>query len=377
MTDRVVTHSELAHFRLCKRLHYFGYILLRRPRHIAAPMAWGTLLHHGLEAWWGTDIAKLDAARSAVAAGWETLSESAELDDYHLAALDVILEAYDQRWSQDIQLWEVIAVEEKFETKVYPPPAMAAGQPGLRRGTGPQLAWADLAGKVDGVLRRRDTGRVWLLEHKGTQADLSVGGPYWLRLRMDSQPSTYLEAYKHLEPEGILYDVVVRPTHRPYQATPTDKRQYTKGKPCKACKITRKVNKIAADADWRNPGCPVCHGSNYEEEPRLYAGQRMEQETVEEYRARVQTEVWKDIPKYFGRAEVVRLPAEMAEFRADTAMTVKSLRDAERFGQHPRNPDACTQNGRVCSYFGVCTGSESIEDDELFRTAEVPHEELR
>jgi len=41
--------------------------------------------------------------------------------------------------------------------------------------------------------------------------------------------------------------------------------------------------------------------------------------------------------------------------------TVDLIRYAAKTNQHPRNPDACAKFGRLCGFFGVCSGSADLD----------------
>jgi hypothetical protein len=72
----------------------------------------------------------------------------------------------------------------------------------------------------------------------------------------------------------------------------------------------------------------------------------------------------------------VRLEDEERDAAFDTWQTARLIREAQLANRHPRNPDACPRYGRYCEYFGVCTGTESLEDTTRFRHVENVHEEL-
>ena len=241
--------------------------------------------------------------------------------------------AYDARWADAMELYEVLGVEEQFEGPVIIP-ATAKRARGLR-----------VAGKKDVRVRRRDDSSIWVVEHKTSGSDLSAGSTYWNRLRMDSQVSLYHDS----EPgaAGILYDVIGKPDIRPLKATPVEDRKYTK--PTKA-----------------------------EPEPRLYANQRAEDETLEEFKVRMAGLVAENPDRYLARAEVVRLESELEASRQDTLETALMIRRAVAKNMHPRNVASCYKfgSGSPCSFVGVCEGREDIHDPALFKVGPI-HPELK
>jgi CRISPR/Cas system-associated exonuclease Cas4 (RecB family) len=162
---------------------------------------------------------------------------------------------------------------------------------------------------------------VYVWEIKTTSEDLSLAGVYWRRLTIDFQVSTYLAAARSLGYDAIavLYDALRKPAHRP-MAT--------------------------------------------------------KNETPEAYGRRVLEAITEDPERYYRRGLVTRLESELDEARVDTWQTAVAIRDSKRLKVFPRNPDACVQWSRVCDYFAVCCGEQSIDDPLLFRKNESKHVEL-
>lgn len=187
-----------------------------------------------------------------------------------------------------------------------------------------------------------------IVTHNTTSQDLSVGARYWLRVSaLDSQVSTYLAGARAsgVDVDHCLYDVIRKVALRPKDATPVEARKYTKA--------TAKE--------------PV---------PRLYAGQRETDETVEEYRERVREAIAEAPERYFGRGEIVRLDEDDASHALDVWQTARLMREAALEERFPRNVDSCVSVYGECEYFAVCSREASIDDEVLYRTAETQHEEL-
>ncbi len=73
-------------------------------------------------------------------------------------------------------------------------------------------------------------GSVILVEHKTTSEDIEITSDYWLKLMLDGQISQYYLGAKALgyEVTECLYDVIRKPSMRPYSATPEESRKYKK-----------------------------------------------------------------------------------------------------------------------------------------------------
>jgi hypothetical protein len=332
MRSDLLTSSRLKDARACARLHFFKYIQGYRAVETQEALRFGTLVHLALEAWW--KAAPEERFEEAMGALLDTVTP--ETDLFELARARVMMAGYHARWAEDAKRYEVLGVELPFVSALRNP---QSGQP--------SRTWK-LAGKLDGVVREIATGDVYVLEHKTSSEDLSAGGEYWKRLRLDGQVSVYYEGAKSLghEVRGCLYDVLAKPKQKPFKATPEEQRKYTK--------------------------------ATKTEQPRLYAGQRLTDETPEEYRVRLEEAVLSDegLNNYFSRGAVVRLETEMNDAMFDVWQIGQAIREGELQDRHPRNPDACTRWGKTCSFFGVCTGEASLDDTAKFKLVPSVHPEL-
>lgn len=290
---------------------------------ITEPLRFGTLGHHGLEAWWNNlrDDRALEAALYAIAK-----MAIDDTDAFERARLEVLIEGYDARWGGEE--YKPIAAELEFRAPLVNPE------------TGGKSRTFQRAGKLD-VLVRDASGRVFIVEHKFSGEDISHGSSFWARLRMGGQSAGYIRGAEALgyKVDGVIYDVIGKPKLRPYKATPE------------------------ADRKYKRDGT-------------LYANQRATDETVEEYRARVREEVAANPDKYYQRGTVVRLEEQMREHDLELWALSQSILFRRRAGIAPRNPDACQRYGSTCSYFAICAGEASIDDQTQFRRLEWFHPEL-
>lgn len=317
----LLTNSRAKAYRTCARYHHYTYNLQYRPATQSEVFRFGTLVHAGLEAWFIAAMEGQDRLPRALAA----IAASTESDAFEKAKAEAIMCGYHFRWvNEDMK---VLAVEREFTAPLINPE------------TGSSSKTFMVAGKIDAIVEI--DGRAYVVEHKTSSEDISAGTQYWKRLRMDSQVSTYLAGAKAIgfDVSGCIYDVLGKPAVRPYKATSQDARKYTK-------------------------------------DGRLYANQRAEDETVEEYKVRVAETVTAEPEKYFVRAEVVRLDDDALDAEFDNWQIAKSIRDAQVNNRHPRNPEACLRYGRECEFFGVCTRESSLEDPLRFKRNETAHPEL-
>lgn len=317
MSTQLLTHSRMACFRACPRRHLYAYEYGLRSETEGEPLRIGSAFALAVEA----DAKGMD------------VSAAVHLDDpYEMAKAAAMFTAHKERWATELPD-EHIAAELQFELPLRNPASSA-----------PTHVWRR-AGKIDRIVRLAD-GRIALKEYKTTSRDFAPGADYWLRLSLDMQLSFYLLAAREIgyDCRTILYDVTRRPGIRPLRATPEELRKYTKTDP-----------------------------------PRLYANQRTEDETPEEYAARITTDLLEDPVRSFARIEIARTDADLKEAEAEIWIQQKMLRECQRMNHWYRNPEACvTSTGSKCDFLPVCQYSDLATRTPLgFRRSERPHEELK
>lgn len=309
----LLTVSRLQAYRRCPREEQLRYQKLLRSNETEA-LRFGTLVHRGLEAWW-----KADPEERLVAALQVIEGEGA--DRYEQVRAECLLRGYDARWSG--AGLTAIAVEHEFLLPLVNPD------------TGSESRTWQLGGKMD-ALAADERGRVFVIEHKTSSADIGPGSNYIARLRLDGQVSMYLRAARELghDPAGVLYDVIGKVKLRPL--------------------------KRSSEIKLKKDGTP-------------YANVRLEDETPDEYRDRVLEHIAASPDDYYQRATVVRLEEELREFERELWQMGTAMKDAVRLGVAPRNSDACGRYGEMCAFFPLCTGMAS---EEQYARSDRAHTEL-
>lgn len=348
LLSNLLTNSRLKCARTCARMHLFVYLLGYRPVEEKAELAFGTLMHKALEAWWLAVKAELPEAewfeRAAAA-----LSAEKDTDPFDLARAQVLMAGYHARWAADAHLYEVLGVEQKFEFALINPE------------TGGRSPVWRVGGKLDVRVRRKSDGVVGFIEHKTSGEDVSLGSAYWQVLMMDSQVSTYFDGASALgdEAEFCLYDVIGKPGQRPSQVPLTDEHGTKIVHDAKGERVRTQAGK------WRQTG-DTEQGFVVQTRP----------ETPAEYGLRCFEAVQENPTKYFSRGTVVRLESELAEARAEIWQQAAVLRENINADRHPRNTDSCRRGNTLCAYFGVCTKTSSLDDLRLFTRTDFVHPEL-
>jgi hypothetical protein len=279
-----VTTSELSTFMTCEVLHHYRYTLRRDGFERPEPMARGTRIHAWLAGWWNR------------AAPFGPLQEPIE------RAMALGYEAFYASHPHNLKN---VRTSVPFMTRIQGVPVV---------------------GELDAI-GTNERGETVIVEHKTTTADISPGSVYWEeRAVVDPQVTTYLSAFPHAT---VLYDVLRVPELEQYEATPVEKRKYTKP--------TKKD--------------PV---------PRLYASQRAEPETDDEYVARILEDMAEKPESYFQRATLVRTEAELADYALD-------VREIEERIHLPlarvKNRRSCfgAGRGKRCDFYEACWRGADIE----------------
>ena len=308
-----LTNSMRNKFASCHRAYQFSYVELVRPLVPSEALSFGTAMHALLENYWG------GSENPAPTTG----------DAFKDMTLQALFEGYVNRWfAEDEDRFDKIAAEVGFQA-----PLMNPETGGISK------TWK-LAGKIDAIAKEKGSGKVFIVEHKTTSQDIGPGSDYWRKLAIDGQVSGYYVGAqsKGFDVENCLYDVIRKPTIKPYKATPEDKRKYNKdGSLSKTC--------------------------------------REFDETPEEWYERLKADIAERPDYYYARVEVARSADDLTDYLFDMWAVGREIADAERLGRFSRNPQSCSAFGK-CEYFDVCSGCASLDDVTLFRKAETANEEL-
>jgi hypothetical protein len=321
----LLTNSRMKSFRACSRRHHLEYVEGYRPAQESEALAFGTLTHSCLEAYWLARQSGGDP-ESWLRTALDVLPANG--DPFDAAKLRPMLIAYAAAWA-DVAC-EVLAVEREFRLPLVNPLT-----------NHPSRTWV-LAGKLDLVIRLSD-GRIAVVDHKTSSESIEPGSDYRRRLILDGQLSQYWRGCESLgwAPDLGIWDVLGKPALRPLKATPVESRKYTK-------------------------------------DGRLYANQRETDETPDEYEIRIAEALAADPAKFFARVEVARLEVEREQYDANVWHLATVMREAKPYGRAIYNPDACMRGRSPCPFLAFCEGTASLDDESLFRRVDQdhPHEEL-
>ncbi len=340
---RLYTHSSSKTFRACQYQYFVSYILGIRPKKTAKPLSFGTLIHLCLEVYWltrkvnETSTEHIDPLSMALLELEKRKKEQQNIDEFDVARAQVMLIAYASVW--DHTECQVLAVEAKFLTPLFNPATM---EPSKR---------FNRSGKIDLIIRLLEKDQppmITVVEHKTSAANVMAGSDYQRRLTLDEQISFYYQGARHIgfPPDQVIYDVLKKFKIKPLKATSKDKLRYKKPK------------------------------KGHEAEPQLYAGQRLVDETVEQYQERLTEMVKKDPQAFIERIKIVRLPYERKRFAMEVWKQSRLMEHALDEDLFPRNSDACFRFGSPCSYVQHCLENTPLDDPKVYYKLGDVHPEL-
>lgn len=315
--------SEMKTWRACPRAYYLRHVCRIRPVNDTEALRFGSLMHRLLEQWWRAAALEPLSPDGWICAAMAQLGSESTIDPVAGARARALMAGYHCCWTRD--------GEHTYEGKrirVLGAEVPFFG-PMLDPDTGNPVEGWQISGTLDAVCEI--DGQIYGVEHKTSSEDVTPGSTYWERLRMDIQVGHYYAGLRALGYEcgGILYDVIVKPRQAPLLATPAERRRYR------------------ADGT-------------------LYAAQRGDDETIDDYTLRLIDEISARPEMYYRRAVVVRFDREEREAMRDARDAAGEIEDARRAHRWPRNPGSCRMYGARCEYWPACAGEASIDDPRLF-----------
>ena len=319
---QLLTHSRQDSFKTCRKKHWFSYELGIRREVDAKALRMGSAYHSGLES-----LGKgcgLDDAVEAVRAYYDAFRDAYDQYEWEIERETVVrlLCGYQWRWEND-EL-ENVATEQSFQLPLRNPE------------TGKTTPLFDLAGKIDGIVRR--DGRLGVKESKLLGDDIGQESDLWLRLRIDHQISMYVLAARKLgyAVDHVYYDVTRKPTIKPSAVPVLD------ALGAKIVLDARGERVKTEKKEWRQTG-DTAKGYVLQTRPM----------TVEEWGDKLTNDITERPDFYYVRREIPRLDQDLAEYEVELWEIQRTIRDAQRNGHHFRtaNKNTCA----FCPFFGLCT----------------------
>lgn len=297
----VLTYSSLRSFQTCRCAYDYRFNRSIVPSESALPLYFGTAVHAALEQWFKT--CSRDAAQTAI------MEQGLPVEEYLKAS--ELFAAYANHWSDEP--FDVVSVEQEFCLPLINP------------STGRKSRIFELRGKVDGVVRDKSTGRLFILEHKTSSA---ISAEYIDRIMLDQQIATYAAAMGRVLNEpvcGAIYDILEKPSIR--------------------------MKKGETDAEFEARRAELLAKSK----TGKTTAKKKDAETASEFRERLRASI---TPESFRREVVEFDTGKLRDSMAELWAIATDMKKAVYY----KNTFSCAQFGRACPYLSLCRAGGRVED---------------
>ena len=240
--------------------------------------------------------------------------------------------------------------------------------------TGRAIPMARKPGKVDRLVRHKETGLLYVFERKSTVTSLD-SGQYWDRVQMDGQVSMYLSSLRQAQKngelekygiakddppiQGIYYDVWHKPGIGPKMLSQKDSKAFVesgeyfgqKFEVTQGC-AEDSVEKLHISGKQAT----VKHGAK--------EGTFTIFETPEMFGARLLSDISERPEFYFAQREIARTDAQLARFDKELANMLKIIRYMAENNLWYINERSC-ETPFYCSFRSVCKNNIELGPEDL------------
>ena len=330
LTD-ILTYSARKRFLTCPKSFWFRYVKGLVGQSTEGALFLGSIFHSALEEWFTNHNPLVVKAHIDAACIQRDQDDSIKQIWHYLTAM---MRAYILRYREEN--FVVTGIEEEFEFPLTNPD------------TGRTSRHLILAGRVDLCLRMKEDETYWLMEHKSAS---QITSGYLDQLWQDPQIIGYcnaLEQERGIKVEGILYDVVQKPSIRQHKGESEEEFNIRYAELCaksKNGKSTAKRKIPESDEEFQN-------------RLRLY---------------------YVENPSLLHRSEILLDRNMVAEMQRELWAFGQLYLHVRRTDRWLRNRHACYEYGRKCVYMPACnaiTEDEFNQMIELYLEKKTPHQEL-
>jgi hypothetical protein len=250
--------------------------------------------------------------------------------------------AYAWYWANEAL--ETLETEIRFDLPVYHPK------------TGKELSMR-LVGMIDRVVRKISTGRKLVMEYKTTSQDIAPSAPFWEKLRLDGQVSTYAYASAELSwgIDGTYYDMYRKPATNPRLLTQAETKKFMKEGEWNGAVYEVKAEYQGTGHEDDTLLAVRVNGAVVELKIGAKPGAFQIRETPDMYGARLLKAIYADPEKYFQRKEVVRTAKEIRAFRTELSNICSNMEHMMENDTYFCNDGPCTPSAKGgCAYPEVC-----------------------
>lgn len=271
--------------------------------------------------------------------------EAKPKDDFEaerLVRATASVNAFFNKYPLEASKFKVLATEREFRIPLRNPDSNGVSHTFVK------------GGKIDAILEHKDTGGIWLNEHKTSSR---VDENYFLKLPMDMQICGYSNALQQefgKQVEGVLYNVIGKckllrkkgESEAEFEERIWKAREQAGAKP-----YQQRKNETAEELEAREEARRKKAEDKIREE-----GQRQD-ETLEELGQRI-AKWYEENPDVLQQREIILTKEDVAEAARIEWQTTTRIREDMSSGCFPKNPDACDRFGSMCPYFAICTSQD-------------------
>ena len=196
----IITHSSLECFKQCRQKYFHRYMAHIYPAQKSNALEFGSAMHEVLQQLFETieaqqtdNVSEYEPKGSIISRLCEMV-EISNLEQFDKAKLKGLITGYVNKWYEsDCQKYEIIDVEKEF-CKPF--------QFGVFKHS--------FVGKVDGIIRDKETGKFYILEHKTASI---VDDDYVSQKQIDSQTMTYalfIMDTMQIKVSGAVHDLITK-----------------------------------------------------------------------------------------------------------------------------------------------------------------------
>lgn len=323
----IITYSMISTFLGCRRKYQYRYVRGFTPIEKSDSLEFGSAIHAILEILFLNQKSGAKSTPDYYADLIRSDCRIRGLSDELTEKAAALMKRYAEHYSSDDKLFEVVDVEHEFEQPLTNPKSNYSSR------------HYRFCGKVDGIVRSRNDGKLYILEHKTASI---VDDAYIQKIRFDTQISLYAAAItKELgEPvAGSIYDILIKPAIRKKVEETEDEFEL------------RKAELLAKSKTGKT------------------SAKRQLGETIEEFGRRCEEAV---TDTNFRREIVLFDSGQVDEMLEELWAIAADIRTCKVFYKCTGN---CSKFG-ICPFMTACRAGGKIEQFPELYTQSAPHEEL-
>ena len=234
--------------------------------------------------------------------------------------------------------------------------------------SGRSLPNVETNGKIDKLIRMKDTGFVYVMEHKTTSSSVDEDSTFWSHLNLDTQTTLYIYAARYLQKtgqlegygikpddpliSGVLYDAFHKPTIKPKKLTQAESKEFVESGEYmgQQFNVTRSLDNEILEVD----GTPAITTPGKKE------GTFAIRETPDMYGNRLLHDISERPEFYFNRKEVNKTEKDMIAFEQELMNIYHTLKFLDKSDNWWKNEQQCEATFK-CPYIGICYNNVEVD----------------